>query len=116
MQSLTPNGRTGKSYNLVVKVEHIPFAEIERKWQARWEAEGAFKAPINGFDVPLLQAPGKAGVIVSSFNGASTSSPGESAMGVRGDWIHFCSVMCCTRKLPTGSSRVFRSAILMPYD
>ncbi|MBI4371641.1 MAG: leucine--tRNA ligase [Elusimicrobia bacterium] len=23
----------------------MPFAEIERKWQGRWEAEGAFKAP-----------------------------------------------------------------------
>ena len=42
--------------------------------------EGAFKAPINGFDVPLLQAPGNAGVIVSSFDGASTSSPGDSAL------------------------------------
>jgi Tol biopolymer transport system component len=42
--------------------------------------EGAFKAPVNGFDVPLLQAPGNAGVIVSSFDGASASSPGVSAL------------------------------------
>jgi leucyl-tRNA synthetase len=28
-----------------VKIEHIPFAEIEAKWQARWEKDGAFKAP-----------------------------------------------------------------------
>jgi leucyl-tRNA synthetase len=28
-----------------VKTEHIPFAEIEAKWQKRWEDEGAFKAP-----------------------------------------------------------------------
>jgi leucyl-tRNA synthetase len=28
-----------------VKTEHIPFAEIEAKWQARWEKEGLFKAP-----------------------------------------------------------------------
>jgi len=28
-----------------VKTEHIPFAEIEKKWQDRWEAEGAFRAP-----------------------------------------------------------------------
>jgi Tol biopolymer transport system component len=42
--------------------------------------EGAFKAPINGFDVPLMQAPGNAGVIVSSFDGASASSPGATAL------------------------------------
>ena len=28
-----------------MKVEHIPFAEIEAKWQDRWERDGAFKAP-----------------------------------------------------------------------
>ena len=28
-----------------MKVEHIPFAELEPKWQARWEKEGLFKAP-----------------------------------------------------------------------
>ncbi len=28
-----------------MKVEHIPFAEIEAKWQARWAKEGLFKAP-----------------------------------------------------------------------
>jgi len=28
-----------------VKTEHIPFAEIEKKWQDRWEAEGVFRAP-----------------------------------------------------------------------
>jgi len=25
--------------------DHIPFAEIEKKWQDRWEADGAFRAP-----------------------------------------------------------------------
>ncbi len=28
-----------------MKIEHIPFSEIEKKWQERWEAEGAFRAP-----------------------------------------------------------------------
>ncbi len=28
-----------------MKTERIPFAEIEAKWQARWEKEGVFKAP-----------------------------------------------------------------------
>jgi len=28
-----------------VKSEHIPFADIEKKWQDRWEAEGVFRAP-----------------------------------------------------------------------
>jgi leucyl-tRNA synthetase len=28
-----------------VKTEHIPFAEIEKKWQDKWEAEGVFRAP-----------------------------------------------------------------------
>ncbi|MFI5346632.1 MAG: leucine--tRNA ligase [Elusimicrobiota bacterium] len=28
-----------------MRTEHIPFAEIEKKWQDRWEAEGAFLAP-----------------------------------------------------------------------
>jgi leucyl-tRNA synthetase len=28
-----------------VKIEHIPFAEIDKKWQERWEAEGVFRAP-----------------------------------------------------------------------
>jgi leucyl-tRNA synthetase len=28
-----------------VKTEHIPFADIEKKWQERWEKEGAFRAP-----------------------------------------------------------------------
>jgi leucyl-tRNA synthetase len=28
-----------------VKTERIPWAEIEAKWQARWEKEGLFKAP-----------------------------------------------------------------------
>ncbi|MEK7234749.1 MAG: class I tRNA ligase family protein, partial [Elusimicrobiota bacterium] len=28
-----------------MKTEHIPFAEIEKKWQDRWEAEGVFRAP-----------------------------------------------------------------------
>ncbi len=28
-----------------MKVEHIPFAEIDAKWQRRWEADGAFRAP-----------------------------------------------------------------------
>jgi leucyl-tRNA synthetase len=28
-----------------VRTEHIPFAEIEKKWQDRWEADGAFRAP-----------------------------------------------------------------------
>ncbi len=28
-----------------MKIEHIPFADIEKKWQDRWEAEGAFRAP-----------------------------------------------------------------------
>jgi leucyl-tRNA synthetase len=28
-----------------VKVEHIPFAEIETRWQDRWEKEGVFRAP-----------------------------------------------------------------------
>jgi leucyl-tRNA synthetase len=28
-----------------VKTEHIPFASVEKKWQDRWEAEGAFRAP-----------------------------------------------------------------------
>jgi leucyl-tRNA synthetase len=28
-----------------VKTEHIPFAELEKKWQARWEAEKLFAAP-----------------------------------------------------------------------
>ncbi|MBI5245844.1 MAG: leucine--tRNA ligase [Elusimicrobia bacterium] len=30
---------------LVSKTEHIPFADIEKKWQDRWEADGAFRAP-----------------------------------------------------------------------
>ncbi len=34
-----------KSYNPPVKTEHIPFAEIEKKWQDRWESEGVFRAP-----------------------------------------------------------------------
>jgi dipeptidyl aminopeptidase/acylaminoacyl peptidase len=42
--------------------------------------EGAFKAPVAGFDVPLLQAPGNTGVIVSSFDGASATTPGASAL------------------------------------
>jgi leucyl-tRNA synthetase len=29
-----------------VKTEHIPFGELEKKWQARWEAEKLFKAPL----------------------------------------------------------------------
>ena len=28
-----------------MKTEHIPFAEIEKKWQDKWEAEGVFRAP-----------------------------------------------------------------------
>ena len=28
-----------------MKSEHIPFADIEKKWQDRWEAEGVFRAP-----------------------------------------------------------------------
>ena len=28
-----------------MKIEHIPFAEIDKKWQDRWEAEGVFHAP-----------------------------------------------------------------------
>ena len=28
-----------------MRTEHIPFAEIEKKWQDRWEAERAFAAP-----------------------------------------------------------------------
>jgi leucyl-tRNA synthetase len=28
-----------------VKIEHIPFAEIDKKWQDRWELEGVFQAP-----------------------------------------------------------------------
>ena len=28
-----------------MKSEHIPFAEIERRWQDRWESEGVFRAP-----------------------------------------------------------------------
>ena len=28
-----------------MKIERIPFAEIDKKWQDRWEAEGAFRAP-----------------------------------------------------------------------
>ncbi|HXT01751.1 MAG TPA: leucine--tRNA ligase [Elusimicrobiota bacterium] len=28
-----------------MKIEHIPFAEIDKKWQDRWEAEGVFNAP-----------------------------------------------------------------------
>ena len=28
-----------------MKTEHIPFAEIDKKWQDRWEAEGVFNAP-----------------------------------------------------------------------
>ncbi len=28
-----------------MKTEHIPFAEIEAKWQARWESEKVFQAP-----------------------------------------------------------------------
>jgi hypothetical protein len=42
--------------------------------------EGAFKAPVSGFDVPLLQAPGNAGVVVSSFDGVSAVTPGASSL------------------------------------
>ena len=28
-----------------MKTEHIPFADIEKKWQDRWEAEAVFRAP-----------------------------------------------------------------------
>jgi leucyl-tRNA synthetase len=28
-----------------VKVEHIPYAELDKKWQDRWEADGVFRAP-----------------------------------------------------------------------
>jgi leucyl-tRNA synthetase len=35
-----------------VKTEHIPFADVEKKWQDRWEAEKLFKAP-------ALPRPGK---------------------------------------------------------
>jgi len=28
-----------------VKTEHIPFAEIEKKWQDRWESDAVFRAP-----------------------------------------------------------------------
>jgi leucyl-tRNA synthetase len=28
-----------------VKIEHIPFADIDKKWQDRWEADGVFRAP-----------------------------------------------------------------------
>ena len=28
-----------------MKIERIPFAEIDKKWQDRWEAEGVFRAP-----------------------------------------------------------------------
>ncbi len=28
-----------------MKTEHIPFAEIDKKWQDRWEADGVFRAP-----------------------------------------------------------------------
>ena len=43
-------------------------------------AEGVFKRPERGFDVPLMQAPGDRGVIVSSFDGASATSPGASSL------------------------------------
>jgi Tol biopolymer transport system component len=42
--------------------------------------DGAFKAPVNGFEVPLLQAPGNAGVVVSSFDGPAANAPGSSAL------------------------------------
>src|SRR5205814_1928990 len=29
----------------LVKIEHIPFADIEAKWQKRWQDAGVFKAP-----------------------------------------------------------------------
>ncbi len=29
-----------------MRTEHIPFAEIEKKWQDRWEADGVFRAPV----------------------------------------------------------------------
>jgi hypothetical protein len=41
---------------------------------------GAFKAPVNGFDVPLMQAPGNMGVVVSSFDGTSAVTPGAVAL------------------------------------
>ncbi len=28
-----------------MKTEHIPFGDIEKKWQDKWEAEGVFRAP-----------------------------------------------------------------------
>src|SRR6185312_13972686 len=36
---------SGKAIIVPVKTEHIPFAEIDKKWQDRWEAEGVFNAP-----------------------------------------------------------------------
>ena len=44
-EGFRPGARAAKSYNPVVKVEHIPYAELDKKWQDRWEADGVFRAP-----------------------------------------------------------------------